>query len=260
MNIVVTPDGIGRIAGDAVELLDLPHPTVTELLGEPHWASLLASARVTGTTAIRSLRVPVRPRSFWLVGSNYPGRSTCAPEAPAFYLRSASSVSGPDELIGLPRESTVRPDAELAVVIGRPAYRISEARAWEMIAGITGCNDLTARERLDGGKGVAVAKSHPGFGALGASVRIVEGETQAEVRLEVGGETRQCDTTASMFFSVAELISRLSHLTRLEPGDVVATGSPAPVVETRLASGDSTTVTVNGVHPLSNRYGYEEEE
>lgn len=259
MNLVAVGGRLGRVVGGEVELLDLPVADVSQLVRRPDWRTELAVAAVIGRVALDAaeLDTPVRPGSFWLVGSNYAGRAAQAPARPAFYLRAASSVSGPRAEVSVPEGLEVEPDGEVAVVIGETAWRVTESDAWRYVAGVTACNDLTARALLDGGKGTAVAKSLPGFGALGASVRIVDGDPgPLEVSMTIDGATRQRGATDEMFAGIAELVARLSELTRLLPGDVIATGAPAlvdGVASGPVAGGETAVVEVSGVLPLETR-------
>lgn len=258
MNLVVTRDGIGNLTDDGIDMLDLPQTSLEDLVADPGWRERLKAARVVGREATRAIVVPLRPRAFWLVGSNYPGRSSDLPERPAFYLRSTSSLSGPGDTVAMPAGLEVHPDAEVAVVIGTRTHRIHEDNAWEALAGITACNDVTARNLLDGGRGVAIAKSSPGFGALGGSLRLTNGPIDVDIELDVDGESRQRGGSGEMFFSIAELVARLSYLTVLEPGDVIATGSPSSSSTSRLEHGQTATVRVSGVHPLTTQFIHEE--
>ncbi len=254
MNLVTTSHGIGRIEDGEIALLDISQRDLTTFLADSAWRARLAEAKVTGRSTDVALQAPVQPPSAWLVGSNYAGRAAERPDRPAFYLRSRSSLSGPGSSVVLPRRSRVQPDAELAVVIGARAHRVGANDAWSVVAGITACNDLTARELLDGGKGVARAKSLPGFGALGGSISVIDHPVDLDVRLEVDGEIVQSGNTSEMLFSVAELISRLSHDTILEPGDVIATGAPPSRREVVLVPGQAAVVTVGDVAPLTTRF------
>ncbi len=172
------------------------------------------------------------------VGPNYHESARLAgfkvnPE-PTLFMKAATAVSGPNDPIEIPRLST-RTDwgVELAVVIGRTAKYVSVEAAMQHVAGFTLSNDLTERNfQLQRGGQWSKGKSHDTFAPLGPWL-VTPDEMpdyhDLDLWLEVNGERVQLGNTSRMIFKVPYLISYLSRFLRLEPGDVVMTGTPSGV-------------------------------
>lgn len=238
-----------RRRGDALELLDRepwnsPRPT-----GE-----LVPADRGAGLA-------PVVPTKIVCVGLNYrahvaesatviPGGGE-TPREPLIFLKPPSAVIGAGEAIRYPAGVTrLDPEAELAVVIGRRARRVRAEDAAAHIAGLTCFNDVSARnhQRQDGQW--TRAKGFDTFAPLGPA--LVTGISPAGLRVEcrVNGERRQSGNTSDLLFPVPELIAYISSIMTLEPGDVIATGTPAGVAP--IVPGDVVEVEVEGVGCLRN--------
>lgn len=169
-------------------------------------------------------------------GLNYSDRAETLgvepPEAPIFFSKATSALAGPADAIRLPPGAD-RADfeVELAVVIGEPCYRIPESRALRAVAGYALANDLSERaiQAADGGQWLS-GKSLPGFAPLGPwllTADAVENPQAFRLRAALNGARMQDASTTDMLYSVAELISHLSHRLALRPGDVLLTGTPA---------------------------------
>jgi 2-keto-4-pentenoate hydratase/2-oxohepta-3-ene-1,7-dioic acid hydratase in catechol pathway len=177
------------------------------------------------------------------------------PSEPLIFLKPSTSVIGPRDAIRLPPQSQrVEHEAELAVVIGAgaaPARRLDRAAAEKVIFGYTCANDVSARDlqRKDGQW--TRAKGFDSFCPLGPWITTGFDAGDVEVRCEVGDEVRQLGRTKDMVFDVATLVSYVSHVMTLLPGDVILTGTPAGVGP--LVDGDVVTVRVGGVGDLTNR-------
>ena len=175
------------------------------------------------------------------------------PKEPLLFLKPSTAVIGHHDLIRLPVQSDrVEHEAELAVVIGAPgARRVDRDGARAAIFGYTCGNDVTARDlqRHDGqwtrGKGF------DSFCPLGPWIATDVDVSDVEVRCEVNEEVRQLGRTKDMVFDVPTLVSYVSHVMTLLPGDVILTGTPAGV--SPLTSGDTVTVSVEGIGVLANR-------
>lgn len=162
----------------------------------------------------------------------------------------------------IPREET-RPDfeGELAVVIGRETYRADRASAREAIGGITAMHDVSGRRaQLETPlRQFTLGKSFDTFGPLGPCIASMEDVDLAavQVRTTVSGEVMQDASTADLIFPVEDLIVYLSAGTTLQPGDVIATGTPGGVGDSRkppryLREGDTVEIDVTGVGTLRN--------
>jgi len=217
----------------------------------------------------------------------YPGKVVCAganywdhiaemgverPEKvgePFFFLKPpTTTVTGPGDAIPLPAYPGARIDweAELAVVIGRGGRNLTPAQARGHIAGYTVANDISARDKLTSGQPVAPPfaydwvghKGQDGFCPLGPGVVPawqIPDPQDLRIRLSVNGVVKQDSSTAQMMTPVYEVVAAASRLTRLEPGDVVLTGTPAGCGVPRgefLAAGDEVVIEIERVGRLYN--------
>ena len=215
---------------------------------------------------------PVEPRKILAIGLNYRDHAEESeleiPEVPVVFSKATSALIGHGETIVVPREET-RPDweAELAVVIGRRTYRASLADALDAVGGYTAINDVSGRRaQLETPlRQFVYGKSFDTFAPLGPSIASVDGVDLADVQVSsrIGDEVLQDSNTRNLIFSVAEIIEYLSRGITLEPGDVIATGTPGGVGDGRdpkryLQPGEVIEVTVSGVGTLSNPVQYEQ--
>lgn len=218
-----------------------------------------------------TLLAPVpRPGKIVAVGRNYADHakeSGIDPfEKPRIIAKLPSSVVGPGAVVRRPAAvSKLDFEAELGVVIGKPAANVTLARALDHVAGYSALNDISAREfQFDvSPPQTTFAKSMDGFCPMGPWLvtRDEIADVQAlEVSCFVNGERMQHGNTAQMIFSVARLIEYVSGFMTLEPGDVLATGTPAGVGAFRkppvwLQPGDVVRVEVGGIGGLENTIG-----
>ena len=208
-----------------------------------------------------SLLPPVVPTKIVCVGLNYrahlaesvtavPGAKP--PEEPLLFLKPASAVIASGEAIVYPRGVTrMDPEAELGVVIGRRARAVTESEALACIAGLTCFNDVSARnyQRQDGQW--TRAKGFDTFAPVGPWVAVGLPPDRLHIACRVNGVARQNGNTADLLFPVPALIRFISNIMTLEPGDVIATGTPAGVAPVEV--GDRIEVEVEGVGVLENR-------
>jgi 2-keto-4-pentenoate hydratase/2-oxohepta-3-ene-1,7-dioic acid hydratase in catechol pathway len=204
-----------------------------------------------------------RPGKVICIGLNYRDHAAEGgfpiPETPIVFAKWASSLIAPDEPIRIPQSAgVVDYEAELAVVIGERARDVSEDRALEIVAGYTCFNDVTARDVQAREPQWSRAKSFDTFGPVGP--RLVPPEELPDpnavgIRCLLNDEVVQDSSTADMIFSVESIIAFVSTATTLEPGDLIATGTPAGVGSARgrtLAPGDVVTVELDGIGTLAN--------
>jgi len=212
-----------RIAGDTCEVLS--HAPWESAV------SVLAQAEAAGL----ELLAPCLPGKIVCVGINYHDHARefghTLPDSPLLFLKPPSSVIGPGAAIIYPPYWTERVDyeAELAVVIGRTAHRISVEQAPEHIFGYTCLNDVTARDLQRNDGQWTRAKSFDTFCPIGPV--IARGIDVSNLRIEsrLNSSVCQRSTTAHMLFTVPQIVSFVSHVMTLEPGDVIATGTPSGV-------------------------------
>lgn len=204
-----------------------------------------------------NLLAPVIPTKVLCVGRNYEDHAAEfdkeIPEEPMIFMKPATSVIGPNQAVVYPKLSkNVHHEAELAVVISRPARNVKAEDASQYIFGYTAGNDVTARDlqRKDGqwtrGKGFDT------FCPLGPAIETeLDPLERLAVICRVNGEVRQAGFTSDMVFGVAELIEYITAFTTLLPGDVVLTGTPSGVGP--VEPGDVMEVEVDGIGTLTNR-------
>jgi 2-keto-4-pentenoate hydratase/2-oxohepta-3-ene-1,7-dioic acid hydratase in catechol pathway len=189
------------------------------------------------------------------VGRNYADHAkelgNEVPRQPMLFFKPPSAIIGPGEAIVLPAASQqVEYEAEIGVVLGAQLSRASESEAERAIEGFTCVNDVTARDLQKTDGQWARAKGFDTFCPVGPTVARGLDWRTLEVICRVNGTERQRGRTGQMQFSIPFLLSYISHIMRLEPGDLVATGTPAGVG--RLASGDTVEVEVPGIGILKN--------
>ncbi len=200
-----------------------------------------------------------RPRKIVCVGRNYADHAAelgnVLPERPLLFLKPPSSVIGDGDTVILPPESDqVEHEGEIGVVIARRMYRVSETEALEGIAGYTCVNDVTARDlqKLDvqftRGKGFDTFCS---CGPVVVELSAPDDYQDLEVICRVNGEIRQHGAALDMQFSVPVIVAYISSIMTLEPGDLIATGTPAGVGP--LLPGDTVEVEIPSVGLLTNR-------
>ena len=179
-----------------------------------------------------------RVGKFMCIGLNYSDHAAEAgmdlPEEPILFMKATSAICGPNDPVSLPRGSEKSDwEVELAVVIGKRAKYVSEAEALDHVAGYCVANDVSERAfQTERGGQWTKGKSCDTFGPLGPWLVTPDeaGDPQnLDLWLDVNGARRQTGNTRAMVFSVAEVISYLSQMMTLEPGDVIATGTPPGV-------------------------------
>jgi 5-oxopent-3-ene-1,2,5-tricarboxylate decarboxylase/2-hydroxyhepta-2,4-diene-1,7-dioate isomerase len=181
------------------------------------------------------------------------------PDEPVLFAKAPSAVIGPGADIIYPQGvQRLDPELELGVVIGRRARSVAEAEALSYVAGYTIVNDVTARDlqRRHQEKKWPwfLSKSMDTFCPMGPYLVLpdeIADPQQLELTLRVNGEIRQQSTTAKMIFSVRQLIAYISQHMTLEPGDVIATGTPEGIAP--LNRGDVLEGTISGLGTLVNR-------
>jgi acylpyruvate hydrolase len=207
----------------------------------------------------------VHPSKILAIGRNYVDHAieggAAPPEAPLLFNKLANSLSAHNAPIVLPAISQkVDYEAELAVVIGRRAKRVSEAEALEYIFGYTLIDDVSARDLQFGDGQWTRGKGLDTFAPLGPFITTRDeiGDVQAlKIEGRLNGEVMQSSNTSKMIFQVAYLVSYLSQGLTLEPGDVIATGTPEGVGVFRdppvlLKAGDVFEVEIEGLGILRN--------
>ena len=204
------------------------------------------------------------PRQVFGVGLNYRTHAEETgmgiPDAPLVFTKFPGCLSGPTADIEL-ASTTTDYEAELVVVIGACVKDVPVADAWGVVAGLTVGQDISDRALQNAGARpqFSLGKSHDGYGPTGpfvVSPDLVADRDDLAVRGAVNGDVRQSDTTANLIFGVAELVSYLSSILTLYPGDLIFTGTPSGVGMATgdfLRPGDAVTTTIEGIGTLTNR-------
>jgi 2-keto-4-pentenoate hydratase/2-oxohepta-3-ene-1,7-dioic acid hydratase in catechol pathway len=202
------------------------------------------------------LLAPVIPTKVVCVGKNYADHAaemgSDVPERPILFLKPPTSVIGPLQAVRYPPDSReVHHEAELAVVIGKVTRDVQVEDVGPHILGYTAANDVTARDlqRLDGQW--TRAKGFDTFCPLGPAIDTdLDPQEGLSIICRVNGEIRQAGSTSDMVFGVGELVSYISRVMTLLPGDVVLTGTPEGVGP--VVPGDRMEVEIEGVGTLIN--------
>ena len=202
--------------------------------------------------------MPDRPSKIVCVGRNYAAHAkelgNQVPDKPLLFLKPPSALIGHGETIRLPAASSqVEHEAEIGVVIGRRLKDGDEATARAAIAGLCCVNDVTARDLQKSDVQFTRAKGFDTFCPWGPKVLPVTPDFDygaLEVWCRVNGQPRQHGKAADMAFSIPFLVAYISRIMTLEPGDLIATGTPEGVG--RLNDGDTVEVEVSGVGILKN--------
>jgi 2-keto-4-pentenoate hydratase/2-oxohepta-3-ene-1,7-dioic acid hydratase in catechol pathway len=219
--------------------------------------------------------LPRPPKNVMCVGRNYRDHAaefsrsgfdaserSVVPEHPVIFTKAATSIIGPDQPIVLANDptGTVDYEGELGVVIGRGGRRISEAEAFGYVLGYTIVNDVTARDLQNRHVQWFIGKSPDTFCPMGPAIVTTDelpDVTASWLRTRVNGELRQEAPISSLIFDIPSLIHTISDTILLEPGDVIATGTPAGAgigfdPPRFLEPGDRVEVAVDGIGTLGN--------
>ena len=206
-----------------------------------------------------------RPGKIVCVGLNYHDHAEEGgqelPKAPLLFAKWPNTLIGDGEPIVLPEESEqVDYEAELGVVIGTTAKHVSERDALDVVQGYICVNDVSARDLQFGDGQWTRGKSPDTFCPVGPRLvprEEIEDPQALAIRCVLNGETMQDSSTSQMIFSVAEIIAYVTRVITLEPGDLIATGTPAGVGVFRdpkvlLQDGDEVSVVIEGLGTLTN--------
>ncbi|MBF0529942.1 MAG: fumarylacetoacetate hydrolase family protein [Deltaproteobacteria bacterium] len=203
-----------------------------------------------------TLLAPCQPTKVVAVGLNYRDHIEemhhTVPDEPVIFIKPASSVIGPSQVIICPpRSHRVDYEAELAVVISRHAKNVSPGEASRYILGYTCLNDVTARDLQAKDQQWTRAKGFDTFCPIGPVIETELDPSDLSVEAWLNGEKRQSSRTSNLLFNVPTLVAFISGVMTLEPGDVIATGTPSGVGPVK--PGDSIEIRVQGIGSLINK-------
>jgi acylpyruvate hydrolase len=223
------------------------------------------AGRASDAAGVKLLAPVPRPPKFICVGLNYRDHAAEArmeiPSVPTIFNKFTNVVIGPGEPIVLPKVST-KPDyeAEFAFVIGKGGRYIPASRAMEHVFGYTIVNDVSARDFQGASTQWLMGKSFDTFAPTGPWIVTrdeIADPHALDISLEIGGETLQKSNTRELIFKIPELVEYISQVVTLEPGDIVATGTPAGVGFARrprrwLQPGEEVVIRIEGIGELRN--------
>ena len=262
MRFVSYSGGAGLLEGGRVRPLE-GEATLHDLLARGELGQVEAGEPLEG---VELLPPVARPGKIVCIGLNY--RSHCEeqgaepPETPTFFAKFATSLAAPGATVKLPEWSgKVDYEAEVAFVIGSRCKDVPEERALDVIAGYTLLNDLSARDYQFKTPQWMPGKTFDGAAPCGPALVTPDeaGPPDAiEIELRLNGELMQSGSTADLVHSIPALVAYLSMLMTLEPGDIVATGTPAGVGSLRdprvwLQPGDEVVISSPQLGELATR-------
>jgi 2-keto-4-pentenoate hydratase/2-oxohepta-3-ene-1,7-dioic acid hydratase in catechol pathway len=239
--------------GSIVKWGAVEEDTVREMDGDPfgHFHLLAKGKRIE---EVRLLS-PCLPSKIVAVGLNYRDHAgelkMKIPEVPLLFLKPASSVIGPGDGIVYPEMSQqVDYEAELGVVLRKVAKAVPEEKAAEYILGYTCFNDVTARDLQSKDGQWTRAKGFDTFAPIGPWILTNIDPHHLEISSYLNGQRKQHSNTENLIFGPHQLVSFISHIMTLLPGDVIATGTPSGIGP--MAIGDRIDVSIEGIGTLTN--------
>jgi 2,4-didehydro-3-deoxy-L-rhamnonate hydrolase len=269
------------VVGTATGALDVEEASGGRFGSSPaaiydQWAEFTAWAQESGATAqagqpfdLSQLRAPSpTPRQSFGIGLNYRDHVSesgmAVPEQPSVFTKFPSCLTGPTGEIELVPGGHNDWEVELVVVIGTTAHQVTPEAAWSHVAGLTAGQDLSERiTQLNGAPPqFSLGKSFPGFGPTGPWLVTVDefaNPDDLELGCSLNGEEVQKSRTSYLLISVPELITKLSAILTLLPGDIIFTGTPAGVGMGRspqrwLAPGDELVTWIEGIGEMRHRF------
>ena len=213
---------IVEVKGDILDYSDKDINTILESMVESHSLDDV------------EIEAPCEPSKIVCVGLNYKDHAAELnqelPDAPLIFIKPSSALNKTDNVIIYPRiSSQVDYEGELAVVIGKETKQVSPEEANDYIFGYTVINDVTARDFTLGDGQWTRGKSCDGFAPIGPFVETELDPLNQKIVTKVNGEIKQDSSTSQMIFSPQEIISYVSQTMTLNPGDIIATGTPPGV-------------------------------
>lgn len=198
---------------------------------------------------------PCTPSKIVCIGLNYRSHAEETnlpiPDVPLIFLKPSTAVIGPKDAIVLPPESRrVDYEAELGVVIGRRAKAVAESETETYILGYTCFNDVSERYHQRDDVQWTRAKGYDTFAPIGPWIETDTSPVDLKIETYLNGELKQSSRTADLIFSVPKLVSFISGVMTLLPGDVVATGTPSGIG--RMNAGDTVEITIESIGVLRN--------
>jgi len=198
---------------------------------------------------------PCTPSKIVALGLNYHRHAKelkmPIPSEPLIFLKPSTSVIGPEDNIVYPDSSQwVDYEGELGIVIKSRAYRVPVEKSLDYVLGYTCFNDVTARDLQQKDKQWTRAKSFDTFAAIGPCIETELNPGNVYLKTYLNGELKQQGNTSDLIFSVPRLVSSISHIMTLLPGDIIATGTPSGIGP--MNPGDTIEVKIESIGTLRN--------
>jgi len=247
----------GVINGEVDELgIPSEDAMVVALAGDPLYVGIHLTEEQHKLSDVRLL-APVIPRSKVVgIGRNYAAHAAelghDLPTEPLMFIKPNTSVVGPNDPVFYPRQtSDLHYEGELAVVIGRICRDVAPDKVGEVVYGYTVGNDVTARDLQKSDVQFTRAKGFDSFCPLGPWIETELDTSDLRVQTHLNGDVKQDGRTKDMIFDVTTLVSHVSSVMTLLPGDVILTGTPEGVGP--MNPGDEVDVTIDGIGTLTNK-------
>ena len=201
------------------------------------------------------LLAPCVPSKLVCIGLNYRAHAVESgldlPAAPLIFLKPTTAITNPEDPIVLPRNAEqIEYEGELAVVIGKKAKDVSEKQAKEYVMGYTCFNDVSDRVAQKGDGQWTRAKGYDTFAPIGPWIETDIDPDNLKIETYLNGKVRQSSNTSDLIFGVSKIISDVSQMMTLLPGDVIATGTPSGVGQ--IHPGDAVEVKIEKIGTLKN--------
>ena len=233
--------------------------SVFEIKDDPFAAGFSGEVKKGAEHKLDSVRLlaPVLPSKIVAIGLNYKAHAAefgkPLPEEPMIFIKPSTAVIGPEDEIVYPAHMSHRVDyeGELGVVIGKAAKEVQVSGAAEYILGYTCVNDVTARDLQGKDIQYTRAKGFDTFAPIGPSIETGLDPLDATIQTYLNGQLKQNTSTKDMIFNVFQLVSFVSHVMTLLPGDIITTGTPSGIGKMR--PGDIVEVRIEGIGGLKNR-------
>lgn len=246
---------IVRVAVNGKPIYGILEKDTIKLLSKPCY---LEQPEYTGETVKADGAVwlaPCEPGKVLCVGLNYKKHAAeinmTLPNEPLLFFKPSSAIIGPGEAIQLAStERRIDYEAELGIVIGKQARKLTAAEALDYVWGYTCANDVSDRVLQQGDGQWCRAKGFDTYLPLGPCIETELDPNDLAISLTQNGAVKQTSRTSDMIFSPAQIVSFMSGIMTLNPGDIIITGTPSGIGP--MAEGDEITITIEGIGTLCN--------
>ncbi|MDR0900906.1 MAG: fumarylacetoacetate hydrolase family protein [Methanobrevibacter sp.] len=241
---------------DGEKVIELTDSMEEILKNWDNWKYMSKQVKMSYSLEDIQFAPPTTPSKIVCVGLNYKDHAEELnmelPYEPKIFLKPPNTVIPANATIGYPKMSNeVDYEAELAIVISKSGKNIEMEEAHEYIGGYTILNDVTARDLQRKDEQWTRAKSFDTFCPIGPFIETEMDPMNQAISLKLNGEIKQESNTSNMIFSPKELVEFISHIMTLNPGDIIATGTPAGVGEMNI--GDEVEIAIEDIGYLKNK-------